>query len=200
MIRINLLKPEKKEIPRRDDIHYLAAEETGENKVSTLAALIALFLTIGIIGGGYFMQNSRQNKEERLYKDSQARLSKLENELKLLAEAEKSAQEVAQKIEIINNLKAQQPNAMIMMDKFSLSLPDWIWLTKLTYHQYNLNIEGKAISNNLIVDLINNLGNSGYFTNVQLNSSVRRQESGIDVFDFKINCAFKRPAESQKVI
>ncbi len=199
MIRINLLKPEKKEAPRRDETAYFA-EEKGPGKLNIYVAVGALVLTLGTIGGAYFLQDGRLKRETQLLEDSRARLAELEKELKLLADAQKTAAEVERKIKIINDLKAQQQNAMLMMDKLSVSLPDWVWLTKTVFHQFTLNIEGKAISNNLIVDLINNLSNSGYFENVQLETSVRKQEAGMDIFDFKIRCTFKRASEPQKAV
>jgi len=78
------------------------------------------------------------------------------------------------------------------------SLPEWVWLTNLTYRGGAVAISGKALSNNLIADLINNLQNSSFFTNVQITSSSRRKEAGIDIFEFRINCVFVPRPETKK--
>ena len=86
-----------------------------------------------------------------------------------------------------------------MMDKMSRSLPEWVWLTDLTITNGLVTLSGKALSNNLIADLVNNLQNSNLFTNVQLISTNRKKEAGIDIFEFRVSCAFVRQADLKKV-
>jgi hypothetical protein len=90
------------------------------------------------------------------------------------------------KIKVINDLKVRQKDAVLMMDKLSRSLPDWVWLTNLSFSNQVLTLNGKALSNNLIADFINNLQNSNYFLNVQLRTSVRKREAGTDIFEFRL--------------
>ena len=74
-----------------------------------------------------------------------------------------------------------------------------IWLTDLNFKNGLLLLSGKALSNNLIADLINNLQTSNSFANVKLKSSSRIKETGIDIYVFKLECVFVRQPDLNKV-
>lgn len=200
MIRVNLLRPEKKEVVSgAKTVSYV--EESKAKKVNILALVGAVAITIGITGLLYFLQSNRLDTERKLLEDRRVRKVELEKVLKKLTEVEGTKKILDQKIKIIGDLKLRQKDAVLMMDKLSASLPDWVWLTSLNFTGNVLNIDGKALSNNLIADLINNLQNSNYFTNVQLKTSVRKREAGSDVFEFKLQCQFVRPGDdANKVV
>ena len=161
----------------------------------------AVVITIGITGLLYFLQSNRLDAERKILEDRRVRKVELEKVLKKLTEVEITKKILDSKIKIIGDLKLKQKDTVLMMDKLSASLPDWVWLNSLNFSGNILNIEGKALSNNLIADLINNLQNSNYFTNIQLKTSVRKREAGSDVFEFKLQCQFIRPSEdANKVV
>jgi type IV pilus assembly protein PilN len=200
MIRVNLLRPEKKEVVSGGEtVSYV--EESKEKKISTMAMAGAIVITIGVTGLLYFLQSNKLDSERKILEDRRVRKVELEKVLKKLNEVEITKKILDSKIKIIGDLKQKQKDTVLMMDKLSASLPDWVWLTSLNFSGNTLNIEGKALSNNLIADLINNLQNSNYFTNVQLKTSVRKREAGSDVFEFKLQCQFVRPSEdANKVV
>ena len=106
------------------------------------------------------------------------------------AEWEKIKADVDRKIKVISDLKDRQKVAVLLMDKLSSSLPDWVWLTSLSFSGQNVSLSGKALSYNLVADLIVNMQNSNSFTNVQLSTTNRSKESGQDVFIFTITCTY----------
>ncbi|MBN2400719.1 MAG: PilN domain-containing protein [Candidatus Aminicenantes bacterium] len=199
MIKINLLKPEKKEVAAGGTTVSII-DESRENKMSVPALIAAIAITVGSIGLLYFMQSNSLNSEKKLLEERILRKAELEKVLKKLAELEASKLELDRKIKIINDLKFKQKDAVFMMDKLSRSLPDWVWLTDLNFKNGNLLLSGKALSNNLIADLINNLQTSNSFINVKLKSSSRNKASGIDIFIFRIECVFLRQTDLNKVV
>jgi type IV pilus assembly protein PilN len=199
MIKINLLRPEKKEVAAGGTTVSFA-EEAKPNKLSLPALIGAIAFTVGAIGLMYFLQSSNLASEKKLLEERILRKAELEKVLTQLAEIETTKKELDNKIKIISDLKLRQKDAVLMMDKMSRCLPDWVWLTSLSFTNGAINISGKALSNNLIADLINNLQNSNSFTNVQLLSTARNREAGIDIFVFRISCAFVRPADPNKVV
>ncbi|MBN2346666.1 MAG: PilN domain-containing protein [Candidatus Aminicenantes bacterium] len=200
MIKINLLRPEKKEVAAGGGTTVSFAEEAKPSRVSVPAVVTAVAVTVLGIGLMYFLQSGRLSSEKKLLEERMLRKAELERVLKELAEIEKTKIELDNKIKIISDLKLKQKDAVLMMDKMSRSLPEWVWLTSLTFRGGTVNISGKALSNNLIADLINNLQNSNLFTNVQLKSTVRKKEAGIDIFEFRIDCSYVRQPESKKVV
>jgi len=199
MIKINLLKPEKKEVASGGTSVSLT-EEPRPSQFSLPALIGAIALTVCSIGVLYFLQSSQLSSEKKLLDDRTLRKAELEKVLKELAEIETTKAELDSKIKIISALKLRQKDAVFMMDKLSRCLPDWVWLTNLTFNKGAINITGKALSNNLIADLINNLQNSNSFANVQLKSTVRKKEAGIDIFEFGIDCQFVSQPDLNKVV
>jgi len=198
MININLLKPEKKEVAGGGGTSVSYAEEAKPSKLSVPAIVGAVLITVLGIGLMYFLQSSKLATEKKLFEERTLRKAELEKVLQELAMMEATKRELDGKIKIIGELKLQQKDAVLMMDKMSRSLPEWVWLTSMGFSGGAVNINGKALSNNLIADLVNNLQNSNLFTNVQLKSTSRKKEGGIDIFEFAITCAFVRQGEPNK--
>ena len=199
MIKINLLKPEKKEVAAGGTTISIT-EEAKPSQLSLPALIGAIVLTVCGIGLLYFLQSSELASEKKLFDDRTLRKAELEKVLKELAEIETTKLELDNKIKIISDLKLQQKDVVFMMDKMSRSLPEWVWLTNLDFKGGAVSISGKALSNNLIADLINNLQNSNSFANVQLKSTTRKREAGIDIFEFRIECQFIHQSDLNKVV
>jgi len=199
MIKINLLKPEKKDVAAGGTTVSLT-DEAQPSKLSLPALIGAIALTVCSIGLLFFLQSSELASEKKLLADRTLRKAELEKVLKELAEMEATKFELDSKIKIISDLKLRQKDAVLMMDKMSRCLPEWVWLTNLNFKGGGVNISGKALSNNLIADLINNLQNSNPFKNVQLLSTTRKKEAGIDIFEFRITCTFERQPDLNKVV
>lgn len=200
MIKINLLRPEKKEVAAGGGTTTGFAEEAKPSKLSVPALVAAIAITVGCIGGLYFMQSSKLSFEKKQLEERMLKKAELEKILAKLTEIETTKKELDNKIKIISDLKMRQKDAVYMMDRMSRCLPEWVWLTNLHFTGGAVGISGKALSNNLIADLINNLQNSNSFTNVQLTSTVRRREAGIDIFEFQISCIFVRQPDLNKVV
>lgn len=199
MIKINLLRPEKKEVAAGGGTAISFSEESKPSKLSIPALVGAIALTVIGIGMMYFLQTGELAREKRILDERTLRKAELEKVLKELALIEATKKELDSKIKIISDLKLKQKDAVLMMDKMSRSLPEWVWLTDLTITNGLVTLSGKALSNNLIADLVNNLQNSNLFTNVQLISTNRKKEAGIDIFEFRVSCAFVRQADLKKV-
>jgi type IV pilus assembly protein PilN len=199
MININLLKPEKKEVAGGGGAAVSYAEEAKPSKLSVPAIVGAVVITVLGIGLMYFLQSNKLASEQKLFEERTLRKAELEKVLQELAMMEATKRELDGKIKIIGELKLQQKDAVLMMDKMSRSLPEWVWLTRLSFSGGAVSISGKALSNNLIADLVNNLQNSNLFTNVQLRTTSRKKEGGIDIFEFAITCVFSRQGEQNKV-
>jgi Tfp pilus assembly protein PilN len=199
MIKINLLKPEKKEVAAGGTT-ISAIDDSRESKTNIPALIGAMAITVCAIGLLYVIQTNTLNTEKKQLEERTLRKAELEKVLQRLAELEASKLELDKKIKIINDLKFKQKDAVFMMDKLSRSLPDWVWLTALNFNNGSLSLGGKALSNNLIADLINNLQTSNFFTNVKLKSSSRNKEAGIDIFVFLVECVFLRPPDLNKEV
>lgn len=199
MIKVNLLKPEKKEVSGAPDT-ALPLEEGGGGKISPLAGGLAGLITIGAVAFFYFSLNGELNGINKKIEDNRASWTKLEPVRKQVEEMEQMKALLEAKIKVITDLSARKQDAVLMMDKLSRALPpDWVWLTGMTCTGYNITISGQALSNNLVADFITNLQNSNSFINVRLGST-KRVNAASDLVQFMISCTYKpAPVEGSKV-
>ena len=189
MIRINLLKPESKEF-REGPV--APGPEFKPKKAFPFATVFVLFLIV-ILGGAFFLQKRMINQEKEGLQAAQAEKKKLEYVIAKLAELEKQKAVFERKIGLINQLRAMQDSAVIIMDELSRKLPDWVWLTEVSYQGQIIQIRGNALSNNLIADYIYNLESSPHLTNVNLISSTQRSGRSAQFLEFSLTLNYVLP-------
>ena len=187
MIRINLLKPEAKELPVEE-----VKREIKPPKMS-LIYLLVVFAAAAL----FFYQRSALNKENNLLEAAQLEKNKLSDVLGKLEEAQKLKSLFERKINLINQLKPQQNVAVRIMDELSKHIPYYIWLSEATYDKQTVHIKGKALSNNLIADYIYSLETSPYFFNVNLLSSTQKTMRDNQYLEFAINASYVLQPESE---
>jgi Tfp pilus assembly protein PilN len=198
MIKVNLLSPERKEVTGTPAEAASFTEEEKESKINTGAIIGAAVITVGIIGLLYFTQAQTIEQKRQHLQERQARQKALEEVLRTLDELEKAKSMLDKKVKLIEDLRAKQQDAVKMMDALCDALPDWVWLTKLTFSRRSLGITGKALSNNLISDLINNLKGTGSFYDVEFPGSDRKEQGNQEIFNFRVNCKYRDKDEVKK--
>jgi type IV pilus assembly protein PilN len=190
MIRINLLKPEKKEI--REEPTGLAPE-IKEKRKTPVASLIIL-LAIAAVAVLYFLQNKAIKTETELLNVAQEEKKQLQYVLAALERLEEQKNTLTRKINLINQLKAQQEIAVRTMDELSKHIPGWVWLTETSYDALKITIKGRALSNNLIADYVYNLENSPHLSNVKI-VSINQKSTQADTMylEFTLTAQYDLP-------
>jgi type IV pilus assembly protein PilN len=193
MIRINLLKPEAKEMKEGP---ALPGPEVSAKKAFPLTTVV-LLLILAALGAAFFWQKEMIGKEQRLLAAAQAEKEKLQY---VNAKLEQLSQQKAlfeRKIALITQLRSQQETAVRILDAVSRRLPDWVWLTNLNFDGQLIDIRGDALSNNLIADFIYNLRNYEHFAGVNLISSAQKTVSGTQFMEFALTVNYKLPQAAQ---
>jgi type IV pilus assembly protein PilN len=205
MIKVNLLSPEKKDLGGGGGDAPSFSDEEREQKINTVAAIAAAVLTVGIIGYLYFTQAATLEERENTLVERRARKAQLDIVLQTLDELEKAKKLLDRKVKLIADLKSRQQDTVKMMDQLSNALPDWVWITSVTFSGKLLSINGTALSNNLISDFINNLKGTGSFYDVEFPGSQRRKKENLDIFNFRLTSYYRdkdkkpeQPANQQK--
>jgi len=189
MIRINLLKPGKKELK---ETLTIPTEEVKEKKKLELSKFIIIPFVILIVAL-FFIQRSSINKEKNLLRNAQEEKRKLQHVFSKLQKLEQQKALYEKKINLINQLKSQQETSVIIMDELSKHLPEWVWLTQASFDKQRVQIKGNALSNNLIADYIANLENSDYFINVNLISSTQKKIKNDRIQEFSLTARYILP-------
>jgi len=193
MIRINLLKVEKKEAEAKS-----ARAPEAELKIKKKAPKgnLLIFLAILLLAVFAFLQKRALDTERGLLKTAQEEKKKLEPALAKLNLVEQQKSFLERKISLINRLKSLQGNAVRIMEGLSATLPEWVWLTEVTLTQQNVQIKGKALSNILISDYMRNLGSDGLFQNIGLLGSAQKSQQGSLFLEFTLSASVVPPQET----
>jgi Tfp pilus assembly protein PilN len=191
MIRINLLKPETKD---KEPIVATGVVEEGGKKSSNLGNLIFLLLVIGL-GAFYFFQKKAFDRENVLLAQARQEKSQLQYVEAKLEEQRKVREALDRKITLIESLNAQRDLAPRLMDELSRRLPEWVWLSDVTYDDKGVQIKGRALSNNLIADYIASLEASAQLMNVNLVSSTQRTTQGDQYLEFSLRAVIEKKPE-----
>jgi len=189
MIKINLLKPKKKELK---ETPLIPAPETEEEKKIPIFSFILILLVVAVIAL-FFFQKRAINKEKNLLNEAQEEKKQLQDVLVKLEKLEGQKKLFEEKIDLINQLKSFQAVAVKIMDELSKNIPDWVWLTETTYSDQAVALKGNALSNNLIADYIYNLENSPYFNTVNLLSSTQKRIRNNQILEFSLTAQYVLP-------
>jgi type IV pilus assembly protein PilN len=193
MIRINLLKPESKEFKEGP---VAPGPEIRAKKAFPFTSIFILLL-IAVLAAAFFLQKQMISREKDRLQTAQAEKKKLEYVVAKLAELEKQKAVFERKIGLINQLRAQQDSAVVILDELSKSLPDWVWLTDVSSQGQMIQIKGNALSNNLIADYIYSLESSPHLANVNLISSAQRTGRSAQYLEFSLTLNFVLPEGAQ---
>jgi type IV pilus assembly protein PilN len=177
MIKINLLSQLRaKKVKKQAEIQYQLW-------------LFGGFLVLAVVVLGYlwFYLNDRITnlQTERIAMDQT--LNQLKVKVKEVENFEKDKKNFEEKINVIQQLKFNQSGPVHLLDEVSRNLPARVWLVALTQNNRNVSIEGKAITNSEIVDFIDNLKKTQFFSNIELLESRQATEGNVPIYNFKLS-------------
>ena len=192
MIRINLLKPETKDIGQQATTPGITEEAA--KKGPNIGNLIFLVLVIGL-GAFYFFQQKAFRSENALLATARQEKSQLQYVEAKLEEQRKARESLDRKITLIESLNAQRDMAPRLMDELSRRLPEWVWLNEVVFDEKGIQIKGRALSNNLVADYISGLESSAQIMNVNLVSSTQKTTQGDQYLEFTLRAVLEKKPE-----
>lgn len=180
MIKINLLQvPKARKAKKASEVQYELV-------------LGGVLIGLAIVGCVYwwFLLDSKISSLQRDKINANNVLAALKEKVKEVENYENNKKILEEKNRIIEQLRKNQAVPVRLLDQVSRSMdPLKIWLVALSAQGAAIDIDGKAITNSDIVEFINNLKNSKFFTDVQLLESRQSMEFNIPVYSFKLRCA-----------
>ncbi len=190
MIRINLFKPERKDIPLPTLAEAAPREAMVEAPRKSSAPSLILLLTVVAIAAVVLTVQRSMSREQRLLQVAEENKRKLTNVLAKLEQLEYEKSVVEKKINLINLLKSQREIAVRIMNELSQDLPDWVWLNEVTYENMALRIKGRAISNTQIAEYIANLERSDALGQVNLIEITQRTQRNEQFLEFILSAHY----------
>ena len=104
--------------------------------------------------------------------------------------------ELQLKLDIISELKATKSGPVHMLAELSLATPEKLTLTELHEEDYQISLEGYALSPEVISDFMTNLDTSIWFEEVYLIEMEGEVQDGRRLNTFTIHATFKLPSEA----
>jgi type IV pilus assembly protein PilN len=180
MIKINLLPTKKKPAKKVTELQQQLI-------LGTLILGISLF-------GMWSYWKSLDDKIDTLTKEKTAADAKINEQTKMLDDVktvEDDRKKVGDKIAIIEQLKKNQTALVHLLDEVGKALPQGVNITSLAEDNGKVSLEGTSFTNNEVVRLIDNLKASPYLSDVFLQETAQAQESGVDIYKYKLQFIFR---------
>lgn len=182
MIRINLLGG-----PRAK-----AAKAEWDVRVELVGGIALVILTI--VGCLYYsgMLDSEISARELEKEQKNKQIAVLQEKLKQVQDFEQKKKLLEDKNRIIEQLEKSRAGPVKVLDYVSQSMePLKIWLTRLSVKGNDVELEGRAMTNDDIVEFVNNLNRTGYFTDIRLLETRAGSEAKLNVYQFKVNLTLR---------
>ncbi|OGD24868.1 MAG: hypothetical protein A2Y56_01655 [Candidatus Aminicenantes bacterium RBG_13_63_10] len=192
MIRINLLKPGKKDvftIPTAAPVK----ESVKSERPSSTPPLI-LLLAVVLIAALAFMQRNALSRERGLLETANGEKRKLQTVLQKLDLLEKQRDAYKKKIELISALQFQQDTAVKIMQALSQNLPEWVWLSEVSFDGLMVKVKGKATNYTLIAEYVDGLEKSDILQLVNPTDSTQKTVKNQRFLEFNLTASVVLPA------
>ncbi len=182
MIRINLLpEPRSKGAKKQWDVRIEAA---GAAVVIVLIVIACFWYASELDAEILAKQSIKQDKEKQI--------AALQLQVKQVEDFEKKKKLLEDKGRIIDELEKKRGGPVQTMDYISQSLePLKLWLVKLDIKDKQVDIEGKGLSQDDIVEFINNLRRTEHFANIRLVESRAGAEGRTTTYTFRVSASLK---------
>jgi type IV pilus assembly protein PilN len=191
MIRINLLGTPKPKSSKKASAVSMPSMDTGS--MFGPAVKVAAVLIIAVVfNAAYWYQLDREKKSI----DGQMRQAEQKNreladiKAKYL-ERQKQADAYKRRVDVIDQLRKQQTGPVSLLSTIgdTVNKTEAIWLTSMQDQGANVAIDGMALSNDAVANLITNLQKTGYFKNIEIKESIQdEQVKDMQAFQFTLTC------------
>lgn len=191
MIRINLLGAPKPKSGKKGSAVNMPSFE-GASGGSPLIKVVAVVVLFAIANGMYWYHLDREKKSI----EAQMRLAEQKNrelaDIKArYLERQKQADAYKRRVDVIDNLRANQSgpvNLMAMIGE-TINGTEAVWLNSMQDNGGAVAIDGMALSNDAVANLISNLQKTGYFKNIEIKESIQDEQiKDMQAFQFTLTC------------
>ena len=190
MIRINLLAEGKKPVVTKKK----QAAESGLKAIlasENLAFYVLLAVAVvglAVIGGRYGLLESRITSLTEEVATLQVEVDELEPIIREVEEFKAKKVELERKVQVINQLKANQRGPVRIMDYVSRALPELLWLNRMQVGSKSISISGEAFNTNAVANFMENLDRFPEFREPVLKDTSQR--GGVYTFTLSLNYEF----------
>ena len=191
MIRINLLGSPKPKSSKKSIAISMPTVDTG-NLFGPLLKVVAVLIIAGVFNAGYWYRLDREKQDiEAQMRQAEQKNRELSDIKARFLERQKQADAYKRRVDVIDQLRKQQtgPVNLLSMIGDTVNGTEAVWLTSLQDQGANVAIDGMALSNDAVANLITNLQKTGYFRNIEIKESIQDEQiKDMQAFQFTLTC------------
>ena len=182
MIRINLL-PEAQQATRRFEA---VSMDRGENLANM--ALVALII-VSLVASGirWWTLNSKKKNLKLRIRQAEQQLERLKPILEEVQRFKRRKELLQKKLDLIQDLKANQKGPVHIMDELYQKVPDFLWLDSMELKSNTIVLRGGVLNPNQGAECLKNMDDSPCLSEPSLRD-IREQRKY-----YSFNCCFGFP-------
>jgi Tfp pilus assembly protein PilN len=171
MIKINLVSEGKRPVVSRK-----TKEKLGIAGLTMGEGMFILALLLGVLGlTGFWLYLRGEVKErDEAISIAQREVDELAQVLAEVEDYKAKKEKLEHKISVINELKRNQWGPVRILDAVSNSLPELLWLERMTLRGTNVEVHGRAFNTNQVASFIENLGKVPEFQEPRLRDTSKQ--------------------------
>ena len=124
---------------------------------------LIVLLAMAYAGWSFWSLRQRAEQVERDIDAARVEEQRLIQVISEVREFEARRGRLEQRVSLIEELRRGQTAPVHILDQLSRSLPDMVWLTKMTQSGYDITIEGNCLTLTALSDFVGALEHSRYF-------------------------------------
>lgn len=130
---------------------------------AALMGLAGLLVTAMAIGGWWYHLHAVRADVNSRISAAEAQLVKLREAAKLVEKTSARKTELAERLSVIERLRASKRGPVTLLETLSQSLPDGLWLLEVKQSGNSVQVDGRALSLTAVTDYAERLQDSGVF-------------------------------------
>lgn len=198
MIRINLLSEGRRAVTRKEPAWQ--GFKSGATDVASILLMVLLGAGLLVAGGSYFFLRRDVQAMRLEIADAQQEVDELAPFIEEVENFKARKAELENKVAIINNLKANQPGPVRIMDYVSRALPALLWLDRMEVQPATISVSGQAFNTNAVANFIENLDKVPEFQEPILKDTSQRGQVYSFVVEFGYSFASAAPLLDQEEV
>ena len=150
-----------------------------------------MVLTLGGNGFFYYRLSGEHTRLQTAMEAANRENLRLAGVKAAYLEKQKQAEQAKRRVEVIAKLKAAQTGPVNLLATIgdTINNTEAVWLTVMKDDGNNINVEGVALSNSAVANLMANLKKTGHFKNIELKETYQDETvKNMQAFNFTLIC------------
>ncbi len=190
MIRINLLGTPRPKGKRSSTPAVMEMDLGGG--VSPAIKIVAVLAIVALGNAAYWYRlTSEKNRIQEQMAIAQRKNAELSSVKARYLERQREAENYKRRVDVIDQLRAKQTGPVDLLNTVGSTVnnTEAVWLNWMKDQGASIDVEGLALSQDAVANLITNLQKTGYFKNVEIKETFQdAQAKDVQAFLFTLSC------------